>query len=335
MGDFNLILDKQKDKIGGRQGTHEKVRHIVSAYIEEEALVDVWRLKHPESNLMTWKVLKPKPIYERLDLILMSVKLIEHVGMEGISPTYLSDHDIPWVTLSCNKPGKGSGFWRLNVSLLSESEYCKMIEEIIDEILKERKTVIEKLEWIKDKVRERTIKFSAVKKRSRKNKLLLFERKLMQYNQMLIDLEKEKSARIILHCKEILNKIQEIERERDEIITYKVRGSMMRACRDWTQYTDHPTKYYLNLEGNSYKRKNRYSIKTEDRLINGVKEVLIEQHKFYEELYKNEMIFNKEDFSQFTSKLVWQKLKSEDKKILESEISPHEVRCAVFALKKD
>ena len=99
-GDFNLVLDKDWDKTGGKYSTHEKAKDFLQSFMEEECMVDVWRVLHPEQKTATWKVLKPKPIFVRIDFFLISEELIDNVKNAEIAPTYLSDHAILWLVLS-------------------------------------------------------------------------------------------------------------------------------------------------------------------------------------------------------------------------------------------
>ena len=271
VGDFNLVLDVEVDKQGGNPTTHTKSVNALKSYMTDEGLVDIWRYKHPDSKEVTWKVMKPQPIFERLDLILISSELIDHIGAEGIKPAYLSDHSIPWVVIIPTKAEKGRGFWRFNTRLLADKEYIEFMNTELTEILSENRDSVNKWEWLKHKVREKTIMYSSRKNRDRCNKLLLYEKKLKDYNEMLRQKirKDEKDAHstssnnsslhseelVLMSRKEILDKINWLERERDEIIEYKTRGAMVRARRDWLQYGEKNSKYFFNLEAKNYKRK--------------------------------------------------------------------------------
>ena len=356
LGDFNLVLDLEKDKQGGNKSTHEKAANTLKSYMDDEALCDVWRLKHPDSTLMTWKVLKPKAIFERLDFILVSSDLVDNIKAEGIGTAYLSDHGIPWVVMSPIQAPKGRGFWKLNTRLLADKEYVQEIESLMAEILRENMDKVKKWEWLKHKIREHSIKYSARKNKDRVNKLLLYEKKLIDYNELLqlkykadnrsnndsiksqsSDTSDDMTSKAnAMSKKDILQQIDWIEKERDSIIEYKVRGSMLRARKNWTQYGEKPTSYFLNLEGRNYKRRNRYSIiDKHGRLISGIKNVLTEQRKFYEHLYSQQSHFEYEKFQKFTKHLNCQKIDELDYEMLEGEMTLQELKDAVFTSKKD
>ena len=47
-GDFNLVLDVEKDKKGGISRTHKKSFEIINNFCESLDLVDAWRVLNPE-----------------------------------------------------------------------------------------------------------------------------------------------------------------------------------------------------------------------------------------------------------------------------------------------
>ena len=339
VGDFNLVMDLEKDKQGGKKMTHTKSAEIVRAFNQIEGLEDVWRLKHPDDNTMTWRVLKPKPIFERLDYIFVSNNLLSLVGNEGISPAFMSDHSIPWIVLTPTETVKGRGFWQLNVRLLSDKEYCTITKDLIKSVIEERGKSISTWEWLKHKVRENTISYSSAKNKSRQNTLLIYEKKLKDYQQMLQEMKnedtKESEHYMVMSEKEILDQIKRIENSREEIIEYKVRGSMVRARRDWTLHGEKPSRYYLSLEGHNYKRKNRYNIRDPNGiLICGIRNVLKEQKNFYQALYDTKHQFSEDKFKEFIKVIRSPKIKPNDVEMLDNDITLKELRTAVFGSKR-
>ena len=53
-GDFNLVLDLEKDKSGGLPKTHQNCLKIIKEFSEKRDLVDIWRTLHPETSRYTW-----------------------------------------------------------------------------------------------------------------------------------------------------------------------------------------------------------------------------------------------------------------------------------------
>ena len=341
VGDFNLVLDVDKDKIGGSKTTHKKAQYAVKTYMETELLDDIWRLKNPDGKEKTWRIMNPKPILERLDFILTSSKISSQTSVANISPTFMSDHAIPWIIITPNRENRGRGFWILNTSLLANEQFCEGIrEKIIEEKTKNGDLgEIQLWEWLKFKVREFAIQYSSTKNKDRKNRLLIYEKKLEEYNRKLIEMEEDnmdKSTRHLFTKKELLLQIEKIERDREEIIEYKVRGSMVRARKDWLKFGEKHSKYYLNLENNNYRRKNRYDIESKTgQMICGIRNVLEEQRKFYKELYKEELEFSNESFQHFTYKLKIPKITELEKTALDKEFTYEELKRAVWNSKRE
>ena len=59
-GDFNLVLDVEKDKRGGLARTHQKASKVI------QGLTDIWRLLNPEAKRYTWRQNQPA-VHCRLD----------------------------------------------------------------------------------------------------------------------------------------------------------------------------------------------------------------------------------------------------------------------------
>ena len=49
-GDYNLVLDLDRDKTGGLAKTHKNSVKIVYEFSEKLDLVDVWRILHPDTS---------------------------------------------------------------------------------------------------------------------------------------------------------------------------------------------------------------------------------------------------------------------------------------------
>ena len=46
-GDFNLVLDVDKDKKGGLARTHKKSLEVINDFSENLDLIDAWRVLNP------------------------------------------------------------------------------------------------------------------------------------------------------------------------------------------------------------------------------------------------------------------------------------------------
>ena len=58
-GDFNQVLDVQKDKKGERPVTHNNFLKEVTHISNELDLMNIWRCVNPEAKRFTWRRRKP------------------------------------------------------------------------------------------------------------------------------------------------------------------------------------------------------------------------------------------------------------------------------------
>ena len=135
-GDFNMIRDINIDKSGGKAATHIKACKILEKFILAEDLVDIWRFQHPYDHTYTWYRKKPELIQCRLDYFLLPRSMISLCCDSAILPSFMSDHSQITITLELENLQKGPGFWKLNVSLLDDTNYLELIRQTIKSVLK-------------------------------------------------------------------------------------------------------------------------------------------------------------------------------------------------------
>ena len=109
-GDYNLVLDLDKDKRGGLSKTHENRVKIVQEFSDKLDLVDIWRVLHPDSNSFTWRQRHPR-LQCRLDFFLVSQSTANITPSADIVPGYKTDHLMITVRLSLHSIPRGPGFW--------------------------------------------------------------------------------------------------------------------------------------------------------------------------------------------------------------------------------
>ena len=73
----------------------------------------------------------------RLDFFLTSDSLSSAITKADILPGYKTDHSLITLHLANNTNPRGPGFWKLNTSFLSDSEYINLIKTTITEVANE------------------------------------------------------------------------------------------------------------------------------------------------------------------------------------------------------
>ena len=232
-GDYNLVLDVEKDKKGGLAKTHKKSREVLNKFTEDLDLVDVWRVQNPESQRFTWRQRNPE-IHCRLDFFLVNKSIICSAINTDIVPGYKTDHSMITLQISLHNNPRGRGFWKLNTSFLKDEEYVNQIREIIaqtkDEYAQDD-TVTPGLSWemIKMKTREASINYGKIKKRNLEQKQDEIEKSIKILEEQIAN----------THAKDSQKLWPEFEKKRFEleaIIEYQTKGAILRSKSQWYIY---------------------------------------------------------------------------------------------------
>ena len=279
-GDWNLVLNTEKDKKGGIPHTNSFSRDIILSWMEESDLVDIWRHGHPEDFKFTWKRLRPYPgIFCRLDFVLMSFGLIDKVKSSDIAPGLKSDHSAPVVTLFTLSHEKGPGYWKLNTSLLNDIDYIESIKNIINDTALINSNANPSLLWdtIKLQIRGFSLQYASRKKKSKNNIIQVLEKKLNFLEEALAN----------NYTAETEQQIVEINEELNSYLEEKTKGAMIRSRCRWYEHGEKCTKYFLNLEKRNFNSKNLDRLEIPSgNIITNPKQILHEQKTFYQKLYK-------------------------------------------------
>ena len=114
-GDFNLVLDVEKDKKNGIARTHQNVLEVVQDAMENMEVCDVWRIFNPDCKRYTWRQRQPE-IHCRLDFVLVSQSILGISTHADITPGFKTDHSLITLSLSLHSNPRGNGFSKQYVS---------------------------------------------------------------------------------------------------------------------------------------------------------------------------------------------------------------------------
>ena len=131
-GDFNLVLDVEKDKKGGLSKTHHNAQKTILEICDNLDLVDAWRILNPEERRYTWRQTQPT-VHCRLDFFLTSQSLLGSIISANILQGFKTDHSMITLNISLHSNPRGPGFWKLNTSLLADKDYIDLIRLTIHE----------------------------------------------------------------------------------------------------------------------------------------------------------------------------------------------------------
>lgn len=123
-GDFNQVLDGalDKSKFSGTRTSTPKDRAAVHTLMEDNGLIDVWRLVNPRKQEYSFYSHCHKS-YSRIDFILISQNLIHSVIDSNINAMSLSDHAPVELCVNIHSDRLRRGRWRMNTFLLHDEVF--------------------------------------------------------------------------------------------------------------------------------------------------------------------------------------------------------------------
>ena len=306
-GDFNLILDPEKDCTNYKYVNNPRAREKVLEFIESNYLTDPFRENHPEVKRYSWR--KRNPLKQaRLDFFLTSETITQFVQQSKIESSYRSDHSL--VTLFLNLTGlkHGKSYWKHNNSLLLDQEYLKTMNKKITDIKKQYMLPVYNIDQA-ETIPDEEIQFSI-------NDQLFLEVLLMELrgqsilyasssssssssssypfasykNKQKYNREKEliKCIGEIEGCINVSNteQLDTMKTELFDIRQEKLKGHIIRSKSEYIDKGEKPTKFFCGLEKDNYESKTMPRLEmTDDTLLNKQSEMLSETENYYKNLY--------------------------------------------------
>lgn len=331
-GDFNTILDTKWDIKGGKGCFNRKTSAFLNEFFVENDLMDIWRILHANQFRSTFNRLRPYPIHERLDYIIISGSLQQHVKTADILATNFSDHEPVQVIMTCsdNKPGRG--YWKLNNSLLEDEKLCNEIIVTILEIFStyDPQEICTSWDVMKMNIRQKIIKRGIEIKRGSDLKIKALEKKLKATKEDFDRLQQGLTDSIF---RDHNQHIQALKSDLEELYNKRTEGAMLRCRANWLEFGEKPSKYYLSLEKRNYNKKtiNKIINPENNVLVDSESEVFAVLNRYFGELYAHKDIDLDEDY---LALIDLPQLSEKDKLDLEGPIRLDELNKVVNQLKK-
>ena len=261
VGDWNFVLDPDKDTKFYRTVGNPRARRTVMEAIENENLVDIWREQHPNLRKYTWRRVKPAK-YSRLDFFLISAELVCSIHASDIVWGYRTDHNIIKLTFKNQDRMKRSLFWKFNNSLLEDSAYLELIRREIKCVKDQYRLPVSSADAIDD---DQHIRFSI-------DDQLFFETLLCHLRGVTIEYASRIKRGLVIRERELVEKIQRLESNtsqelqiieriealKSELCTLRKRrmeGILVRAKARWIELGERPSRYFCGLEKRQYTQK--------------------------------------------------------------------------------
>ena len=289
-GDYNLTLNPNIDCFNYKHINNPMARNFITNMIKENNLFDTFRELHPYLRRYTWR--RKTPLKQsRLDFFLVTDNIVNSIKKSQIETGYKSDHSVVTLILAMDNFEHGKSLWKHNNSLLTDTEYLKIINskiqdikkqyclpvynhEAIDEIPDEELQLVINdqlfLETVMMEIRGKSISYASYKKKSKN----IQEQKLVEQIQYLENNLSE-------------NKIPNLEKSKLELgkLREEMKGFLIRSRANDIENGEKPSQFLCSLETNNFKSKVINVIEKDDEIITDQKQILAETCKFYETLY--------------------------------------------------
>ena len=218
LGDFNFI-DHEKDKKSGLSCKDKQLNQIWIPFLNEMDMVDPFREQNPKRRV--WSFIGTGK--SRIDRIYVNSRYMNDITNMKYIHTPFSGHkvfafmvkkDIEW----------GTGYFKLNTSILEDEEYGKLVDETIAEVQTlDNRNPSEKWEIFLLTMKTKSIHYSTVKNRAKrrvKNELI---------RQMTKIEENPHEEQMEKHYAYLKGRLKEIEDK--EIEGYKRRVSILHLMK--------------------------------------------------------------------------------------------------------
>ena len=235
---------------------------------------DIWRSRNPNTKMYTWYKKSPD-LCCRLDYFLVSKSLLSSVKDANIYQATKTDHKIISVTFDFDISPRGPGFWKLNSSLLSDTNYKSSISDLITQKWEEHSSIEDlRVRWdlLKFEVQSKTISFAKDKAKSRRNREAYILNKIEEIDSKIISQTASDTEIITYEC---------LKNEYDQLQEYKAKGSQIRSRIQHIEKDEKSSKYFFNQSKLPFEKKSISKLKkADDTIITKRKEILEEMKSF-------------------------------------------------------
>ena len=233
-GDFNCVLNND-DRISNscsdkKDPSTAKLKSIISTL----SLCDIWKIKNPSEVQFSYIDAQPSPSCSRIDLWLGSQNLRQYISKCLITSCPAPDHKAVTLSLAINDKPRGPGYWKMNVSILNNTDYVDKVKEIINTAILQYRGLSNILVWeyLKRKIKEFSINYSVQKSKHEKNKEKQLEKDLNDLDQNQI---KSKSLDNLIEKEKIKSELNEIYIRKAK--AYQIRSRALK--KDYTMYQNY------------------------------------------------------------------------------------------------
>ena len=345
VGDWNFVINPEIDYSKQRKTFNKNARQLVLDQICEFSLIDIWRAQHDDVRQYTWRT-KNHDKQSRLDFFLVSKHLASCILESSIDPGYRTDHSIISIDINTKMQKKGKGLWKMNTSLLRNSEYIQMVQDTIvdckemyaalpynranlnDITIEDLQLTISWklfLDTLLMMIRGKSISLTSNFKRKNEEREKYLNEAIKELSQKIENLGNKNTENLI---EKLHEKAQELEEHRKR----KIEGCMIRSRIRWYEQGEKNTSYFFRLEKRNYTEKRITNLIDDGGIaLNQPAEIMKELHRFYTGLYTDSQTYNS-NWAESLNMTCHQKLIEDESSMIEGQITYEEMAKTVKAM---
>ena len=346
-GDWNLVLNQDLDTWNYNTSNNPNATKIVTTFMKQFDLIDIWRDTYPKLKNFTWYRKNPSKA-ARLDYFIITPSILNIYSSSYIMPKYRSDHCKIGLSIFQDKSERGKGVWKLNSDLLNDKILNNKIKDDIYLMIEAHACTPYNPKFIKNytqefpdlmisielfwemlltKLRGTLVSYAAKIKRERNKK----------ENKLIVELEDLNQLFLLnMNDKQLDDELCKRNQELEELRDIKLKGAFIRSRSQMISQEEKPNKLFLNLENNNFISKNiKELINSKEKKITEPNEILEEMRVFYEQLYTKRDVTEVKDslFNNYIKNL--NKLSKDESSKIDSNININKLYDQVFGTKNN
>ena len=276
-GDFNCIQhinDRISKTLDKSSYTLEQLKHNLS-------IIDIWREVHPNKVEYTYIDPSIRGTHSRIDFFLIHHSLIMNTLTCKIHAAPTPDHKAVILKVKLENRKRGMGYWKLNNSILSETNYKQMVLNTFNAVTNEYKDNVKYSllwEYLKFRFKEETISYCIRKASVMRDKVVETESKLQEIDEE-ITLKNEDHLQTTR---------RQLKQTLDDIFKERSLGYQIRSRANWIEQGEKSTSYFLHLENKRQSNNIIYTLKDKNGIMyNTDTEILEHATTFYSTLFSS------------------------------------------------
>uniref|UniRef100_A0A3P8NIL1 exodeoxyribonuclease III n=1 Tax=Astatotilapia calliptera TaxID=8154 RepID=A0A3P8NIL1_ASTCA len=278
-GDFNCVLSRYLDKQPSSKSHASQMRKALKHLTTELGLIDVWRNRFPRVRDYTFYSHRHAS-YSSIDFFFTSKTEEHRIDNIEILPITLSDHaplSLSW-DLGLTPRLK---LWRLNASLLNDSQFCEFIHAELNTYLELNTTPeispLTLWDCAKAYIRGRIISFASARKKRKEARRCELEAKIRYLEQQ------HKKAQTAT----LLSDLKMLRSELDSLLNEKIEGNLRFIKQKYYEQGSRASRLLAIRLRKQQTRSMVQKLKSDQTLITKPNQIASCFANFFESLYKN------------------------------------------------